>query len=183
MFKTNQATMRKLTALFGLIGLIVFQACEGPVGPEGPIGPIGEPGINILGTTYEVEIDFSESNDFSDFFEFPQDLIESDAVLVYRLSGVDNGRDVWRILPQNYFFQEGVLIYNFDYTFADFSIFLDGPLDYSLLGAEWTDGQIFRIVVFPSDFPDGRIDYSDYEGTMKLLNIEENDFVRIESKK
>lgn len=60
---------------------------------------------------------------------------------------------------------------------------MDGPLDYSLLGPEWTDGQIFRVVVFPSDFAGGRIDLSNYEETMKLLNISEDDFVRIESKK
>ncbi|SIO12663.1 hypothetical protein [Algoriphagus halophilus] len=173
---------RTVKYLFFFIGLITFQACEGPIGPEGPMGPEGEPGINILGTTYEVEIDFTESNDYADLFEFPEDLIESDAVLVYRLSGIDNGRDVWRILPQNYFFEEGVLIFNFDYTISDFSIFLDGPLNYSLLGPEWTDGQIFRVVVLPSDFPSGRIDYSDYENTMKMLNIEESDFIRIDSK-
>lgn len=168
--------MRKITAVLALVGLFAFQACEGP---EGPQGPPGENGVNIVGTTYEVEIDFTEENNYSDLFEFPAANVESDVILVYRLAGVDEGRDIWTMLPQNFFFNEGVLIYNFDFTLEDFSIFLDGPIDFNLLGADWTDGQIFRVVVVPSDFPDARIDYSDYEGTMKMLNIEEDDFVRL----
>ena len=166
--------------ILALFGMFVFQACEGP---EGPQGLPGEPGINILGTTYEAEIDFTSENDYVDLIPFPTPLIESDVILVYRLAGVNNGKDIWTMLPQNLFFQEGVLTYNFDFTFEDFSIFLDGPIDYSMLAPQWTNGQIFRIVVVPSDFPDARIDYSDYEGTMNLLNISEDDFVRIEPKK
>jgi hypothetical protein len=71
--------MKRLLATFGIASIFAFQACEGP---EGPMGPEGEPGINILGTTYEVEIDFTESNDYTDLFEFPEDIVESDAVLV-----------------------------------------------------------------------------------------------------
>jgi hypothetical protein len=176
--------MKNINALIlALFGLLVFQSCEGPLGPEGPQGVPGEPGITIVGTTYEVEIDFTEANDYLDLFDFPSPLVESDVILVYRLAAVDAGRDVWTMLPQNIFFQEGVLIYNFDFTFEDFSIFMDGPIDYSILAADWTDGQIFRVVVVPSDFPGGRIDYSNYEATMNLLNISEDDFVRIESKK
>jgi hypothetical protein len=74
------------------------------------------------------------------------------------------------------------MIYNFDYTMSDFSIFLDGPINYSLLGSEWTDGQIFRVIVLPSDFLSGRINYSDYENTLKLLSIDESDFIRIDAK-
>ncbi|UZD24670.1 hypothetical protein PBT90_14910 [Algoriphagus halophytocola] len=175
--------MRKITAVLALVGLFTFQACEGPMGPEGPQGIPGEDGVNILGTTYEVEIDFTPENNHSDLFQFPAANVESDVILVYRLAGVDDGRDIWTMLPQNFFFQEGVLIYNFDFTLDDFSIFMDGPIDYELLGPDWTDGQIFRVVVVPSDFPAARIDFSDYEATMKMLDIEDADFLRLDSSK
>lgn len=162
-----------------MIGFAAFQACEGP---EGPVGPQGEPGIVIVGTTYEVEIDFNTENDFLDIFDFPSKLEESDAVLVYRLSAVDNGRDVWRQLPQTYFFQEGVLMYNFDYTVDDFSIFLDGAIDLNALPTQWRTDQVFRVIVVPSDFPSSRIDYSDYEAVTKMLGIEDDDFQKVHPK-
>lgn len=174
--------MRKITSSLALIGLLAFQACEGPIGPVGPQGVQGEPGINILGTTYEVEIDFTQANEFSDIFNFPTRLEESDAVLVYRLVGVQNNRDVWRQLPQTYFFDEGVLMYNFDFTVADFAIFLDGPINYQNLGSQWRTDQVFRVIVVPSDFPRGRMDFSDYEAVTQWLGIEEKDFQKLPPK-
>lgn len=177
--------MKKIFSIFTLIGLVAFQACEGPEGPIGPQGPQGiegEPGIVIVGTTYEVELDFTEENDYYGLFDFPTDLVDSDAVLVYRLSAVDNGKDVWRQLPQTYFFSEGVLMYNFDYTIEDFSIFLDGAIDFSTLPDQWDTDQVFRIIVVPSDFPESRIDYSNYEAVTKMLGIEEGDFQKIKAK-
>lgn len=152
------------------------------MGPQGEQGVQGEPGIVIVGTTYEVELDFTADGQYSGLFEFPESLIESDAVLIYRLSAVDNGRDVWRQLPQTYFFNEGVLMYNFDYTVDDFSIFLDGAIDPTILPAQWVTDQIFRVIVVPSDFPSGRIDYSNYEAVTKMLGIEDADFQKIEAK-
>lgn len=164
--------------MLALIGLITFQACEGPEGPIGPEGPQGEPGIVIVGNTYEVEVDFSQANDYAKINNFPQQLVDGDAVLVYRMSAVDNGRDIWRLLPQNYFFNEGVLIYNFDYTLDDYSIFLDGAIDRSILNAQCTTDQIFRIIVVPSDLP-ARIDYSNYDAVTKMLGISDEDFQKI----
>lgn len=180
--------MKKLLPFFSLAALLIFQGCEGPEGPAGLQGPQGqqgaqgESGFNFVGTTYEAEITFTAEDEFGGLFDFPEELVESDVILMYRLSGVDEDRAVWRQLPQTLFFDEGVLIYNFDFTVRDFSIFLDGPIDYTILGPEWTDNQIFRIVVVPSDFPDGRIDYSDYEAVVAWLDIEEQDFVRISNK-
>ncbi len=185
--------MKRLFPIFGLAFLMIFQACEGPAGPAGPQGPEGpqglqgvpgDDGFNFVGTTYEAEANFNADNDYGELFAFPEELFEGDVVLVYRLSGFipETESPVWRQIPQTIFFEEGVLMYNFDFTTADFAVFLDGPIDFSILGPEWTDQQIFRIVVVPSDFPDGRIDFSNYEAVMTWLDIEEEDFVRISSK-
>lgn len=183
--------MKRLLSIFSLLALVVFQACEGPVGPEGPIGPQGpqgiqgapgQDGVNIVGTTYEAEANFSAENDYGEVFDFPEELFEGDVVLIYRLVGVFEDRPIWRQLPQTVFLEDGILMYNFDFTVLDFALFLDGTTDFSLLGPEWTDEQIFRIVVVPSDFPSGRIDFSDYEAVTTWLNIKEEDFVKITSK-
>lgn len=181
--------MKKLFQIFAVIGIISFQACEGPIGPTGPQGqqgqqgPQGAPGVNIVGTTIEVEIDFNEANDYTGFADTPFLLEESDALLVYRLSGVDNNRDVWRLLPQTYFFQEGVLQYNFDYTIADVSIFLDGAIDLSTVPPQWATDQVFRIIVVPSDFIRNRMDLTNYEAVTKMLGITDSDFKKVEVRK
>jgi len=169
--------MKKLAYTFVLIGMFIFQACEGPIGPE---GPIGEPGLNIVGTTYEFEkISFNAGNKYAKVINFPAVLEISDVVLIYRLAAVQGDKDVWAQIPQNIYFNEGILNYGFDFTSNDFGLFLDGTIDFNLLGPEWTNDQIFRIVVVPSDFPSARMDYSDYEAVTKMMGIEDEDFIKI----
>lgn len=175
------------TLILALFGMLVFQACEGPEGPMGMPGIPGEPGVNILGQTFEVELDFTAENNYAGDFDFTVPLEDGDAVLVYMLEqnpASTEERVAWRLLPQTFYLEQGILVYNFDYTVDDFNIFMDdSPIDFSTLDLYWTDGLIFRVVVVPSDLIGARVDYTNYEGTMKLLNISEDDFVRIESKK
>jgi hypothetical protein len=171
--------------LFSLLLLSVF-ACEGPVGPPGPPGQPGVPGedgVNILGAVFEVEADFNPNENFTRFFSFPTDEIEvfdSDVVLVYILwEVVEDGNgdplDLWRLVPQTVFTPEGAFQYNFDYTVLDVRFFLEGEIDLSTLGNDYTQDQIFRIIVIPADFvnPGGRYDFSDYEATIRHFGLEE----------
>lgn len=184
--------MRKLTSIFGLAILMAFQACEGPEGPQGqqgPQGPQGQqgapgaPGVNIVGTTYEATVDFTEEQGWEVILEFPEELVESDVVLTYILWDVVEERPIWRAVPQTIFFPEGPLVYNFDFTQVDIRLFLEGTVDFSTLDEVWTQGQVFRIVVVPSDFPDARIDWTNYEAVTKMLGITDSDFQKIEVKK
>jgi hypothetical protein len=93
-----------------------------------------------------------------------------------------NGNTIWRLLPQTVFFDEGVLVYNFDFSRVDFAIFLETTFDPALLSNSWTRNQRFRIVIIPADFGSARIDYNDYEGVMDLLQLSEKDFVKLKSK-
>lgn len=171
--------MKRFTAILGLIGIMAFQACEGPAGPP---GIDGEDGITIVGEAFEVEVDFTAANDFKEVFQFDPEILDSDVVLVYLQWEQDNGTPIWRPLPQTVFFEEGVLMYNYDFTRFDFSVFLDGPLDYSLLGSDWTQNQLYRVVIVPADFASARIDYSDYDAVTKMLGLDEDDFIRLEPK-
>lgn len=173
--------MKRIATAFALVGMFVFQACEGPEGPQGP------PGIDaeyIVGSTYEIQGTFTVENTYEIGGEFIPPIEESNVVLIYRLAGVDDtGRDQWAILPETYYLAQGILTYIFEFTTDNFVIFLDGDIDFNTLDRSRTDNQVFRIVVVPSDFPTGRIDYSDYEGVTKLLGIEDGDFIRLDSKK
>ncbi|WP_439489268.1 hypothetical protein [Algoriphagus sp.] len=172
--------------ILALMGMLAFQSCEGPAGPPGPPGIDGAPGTNIVGQTFEVVVDFTEANNFADFREFTEPLEDGDAVLVYMLEENPAAEDAagWRLLPQTFYLEEGILVYNFDYTLDDVSIFLDdSPIDFLTLAPYYTNGVLFRVIVIPSDLINGRIDYSDFKGTMDLLNLTEEDFVRVESRK
>lgn len=181
--------MRNLPSIFSLVTLLAFMSCEGPVGPEGPQGiqgaqgQQGAPGVNIVGTTYEAEVDFTEEDGWEAFLEFPNELVESDVILTYILWDMVQNRPIWRAVPQTVFFSEGPLVYNYDFTQTDVRLFLEGTVDFKSLEDVWTQGQVFRIVVIPSDFPDSRIDFSNYEAVTKMLGITDSDFKKIEVKK
>lgn len=177
--------MRRITSIFALIGLMAFQACEGPIGPagpEGPQGPQGAPGVNIVSEVFEVETDFTKANNYEAVFDFDPPIVSSDVVLAFIEWERAGQTPIWRALPQTVFFEQGVLMYNYDFTKDDFRLFLDGPLDYSLLSADWTQDQKFRIVIVPGDFTGSRIDWTNYEAVTKLLGIEEEDFQKVKLK-
>lgn len=181
--------MKKSTILSLSLLLFAVFACEGPSGPigpsgpQGPQGPKGDPGVNILGAVFEIEADFNSENEYSTLFTFPPDEIEvfeSDVVLVYILWEVTEDSDgnalpIWRLMPQTIFLEDGSFQYNFDYTYFDVSIFLDGVYDFNTLGNNWTQDQLFRVVVVPADFAsaNGRYDYSNYAATIQRLKLDD----------
>jgi hypothetical protein len=184
--------MKRILSIFGLAVLMAFQACEGPEGPQGLQGPQGPqglqgvpgaPGVNIVGITYEAEVDFTEAGEWGVVLDFPEELVESDVVLTYILWDVVDERPIWRAVPQTIFFPAGPLVYNFDFSTVDIRLFLEGTVDPGTLDNVWTQDQIFRIVVVPSDFPDSRIDWTNYEAVTKMLGITDADFQKLEVKK
>jgi len=144
--------MKKLFYFLLFLPSLFFTSCEGDQGPP------GLDGTNLLGSIFEINADFSSANDYREFFNYPSDLevFETDVVLIYLLEEtVSDGNggflDVWSLLPQTFFTPDGILVYNFDYTFIDVSVFLDSDFDLSLLGPEFTQNQIFRVAVLPAD--------------------------------
>lgn len=163
--------MRKFFFFLLMPVLPLLSSCKGDPGPPGLNG------VNIVGTTYEVVVDFLPQNDFEATFDFTPPIEPSDVVLTYIEWFTANGNSVWRLLPQTVFFDEGAMQYQFDFTRFDIRIFLEAQFNLSLLGPEWTRNQVFRIVVVPSDFG-GRIDYSNYEAVAAILGIDESKIVR-----
>lgn len=181
--------MKNTTLLLAGLFLAIFSSCEGPAGPpgfDGRDGLDGLDGINILGTVLEIEGTFSVDNDYRIFYEFPEtvEVFESDVVLVYILwEQVDDGNgefiDVWRLLPQTRFLDQGLLQYNYDHTFFDVSVFLESDFDLATLSPGDTDNQIFRIAIMPAEFGENsKFDRSNLDAVMRSLNISEEDVQR-----
>ncbi|MCD9575713.1 hypothetical protein [Flavobacterium soyae] len=167
--------MKKILTLFAVVGLIVFTGCEGPEGPP------GQDGVNIVGTVYENTsanyYNFTEGNNYSVVFNFPQQLIISDVVLVYRLGDVVNGQPLWEFLPETHYFDDEAGIrdftYNFNFTRNYTKIFLEGYDPSNPVPSQFTSNQIFRIVVVPADFA-SKVDKSNYLDVANKLNLKES---------
>ncbi len=169
--------MKKYFAL--LLGFIIV-SCEGPVGPPGPPGPPGP-----IGQVFEVIADFTPSNNYSQIFAFPEEIVvyQSDIVVVYLLWEVDQetGYDVWQQLPVSVFFSGGELQYAFDHTVADVRLFLTGDINLNTIGPGFTQDQIFRIVILPSEYVQANnVNLKDTEAVMNL--VDEETVKRFESK-
>jgi hypothetical protein len=165
--------MKKILLLFSVVVMFVLQGCEGPMGPPGPPGPMFEAEV------FEVTRSFGPNNNFSSLITLNPPILDSDIVLVYLLWDVDNGTPIWRQMPQTVQLDEGDLQYNFDFTRFDVNLFLssaDFPL--TILGPQWTQNQTFRIVLIPGYFGSARIDFSDYNAVMNMLELSETDVVK-----
>ena len=184
--------MKKVSLLLALLTTVFFVSCEGPAGPPGPPGFDGRDGldgldgVNILGTVIDYQDTFSVNNDYTLFFEFPNtvEVFETDVVLVYLLwdqteDNTGQPVDIWRLLPQTIILNEGLLQYNYDHTFFDVSVFLDADFNLALLDPVYTDNQVFRVAILPADLLSGsRIDRSNIDQIMNLINVEEKDIQR-----
>jgi hypothetical protein len=182
--------MKNITLVFSALLSLIILSCEGPVGPPGPPGfdgVDGVDGVNILGQVLEIEGTFDAGNDYSIFYEFPTtvEVFESDVVLVYLLWDVDvdgNGEplDIWRLLPQTRILNQGLLQYNYDFTFLDVLLFLESDFDLGTLSPGDTDNQVFRIAIVPAEFAQSsKMDTSNIEEVMSSLNVREIDINRI----
>ncbi|MDX1284147.1 MAG: hypothetical protein R3182_04000 [Draconibacterium sp.] len=169
--------MKKLASILIIAMAMIIASCEGPIGPPGMPGEPGVDGGIMLGSIFEIEGDFTQSNNYNLYFEFPSsfEIYDTDVVLVYILWEQVDGLDVWRLLPQTVVLPEGVLQYNFDYTLADVQVFLEFTVPESSLRPAETKDQIFRIAVLPADFAAKEtVDVTDFNSILKSPEIKLN---------
>ncbi len=170
--------MKTLAQLLIFLATISLVSCEGPMGP---VGPPGADGDAIIGTVFEIEDDFTPANKYRLVFYYPNSfkMYDTDIVLVYMLWEVtDDGKDVWRLMPQTVVLKEiyddwaetDVLQYNFDYTFTDVQIFLEGTVDFNTLLPAETNDQVFRVVVLPADFA-AKANINNFDALMKTPEL------------
>ena len=168
--------MKKISILFISFVLVLFNSCTGDIGPQGYDGFDGLDGLDgadgLIGSIFEVEATFTPDG-YEYFEDIPAaiEVFDTDIVIAYTLSGVDDGVDIWEPLPQTIFLDNEILLYGYDHTFSDVRFFLDGTIDLNTLESKYTDNIIFRVAVIPADFASS-INTSDINEVMGALNID-----------
>ncbi|WP_296382842.1 hypothetical protein [Winogradskyella sp.] len=150
---------------------LLLTSCTGDQGPPGFDGFDGQDGTIIASSAFEIELDFTETNNYEFIEAYGFEVLPTDVTLVYVLWETLNGQDVWRLTPQTVQFDNGYLVYNYDFTQTDVRFFLDGTTDFSALDDSYTLAQVFRVVVVPADNV-GRTDYTDIQNVITKYNIQ-----------
>ena len=169
--------MKRILPFITMFALLLT-ACEGPQGPPGFDGLDGINADEYAAQSFERTVDFQYFDDSGlqeTFINLPYDILDSDAVLVYRLEGIVEidgvSTEAWAPLPQNFFLENGNIIqYIFNHTFADVELLIDGNFDLSILDSGFTQNQTFRIVIVPADAING-IDTSDFNIVVNTFSI------------
>ena len=164
--------MKKFTLVLAFIGMITLQSCS------------TNNGNNNYNTTSEVfeytHVNFLPNN-YSVVLTYPHSILSSNMVLVYRLSGSFQGEDIWKLLPETYYFNDGTLDLRYDNNFTRFDteIHLEG---FNLAGVNnsYKLNQIFRVVVVPGYFgKNNKMNFKDYNAVVKALNIDESKIIKV----
>lgn len=169
--------MKKFTLILAFIGMITLQSCtvndnENDGIDNDTISEVFEYGnVNFL------------PNDYSSVLVFPHTIYNSDMVLVYRLSGTFQGEDIWKPLPETYFFGDGTLDlrYDFDFTRFDAQVYMEG-FDLAGVSSSYRLNQVFRVVVIPAYFGNktAEVNLKDYKAVVKAFNIDESKIVKVQ---
>lgn len=171
--------MKHILSFIAVFALL-FTSCTGPQGPPGFDGFDGIDGINgqdgglIVASAFEIEVNFNADNNFQFTEPYGFEVLPSDVTLVYIEWETDAGAPIWRLLTQTEYFDNGILVYNYDFTQQDVNFFLDGTIDFNTLDDSWTQNQAFRVVVIPADNIDG-LDTSDLNLIMNASSIQSFD--------
>ncbi len=85
--------------------------------------------------------------------------------------------DVWKLLPETYYFNDGTLNFGYenDFTQFDAQVSLHG-YDLAGLNNEYKLDQVFRVVIVPGYFSNRTstvVDFSDYKAVIKAFQIDE----------
>ena len=172
--------MKKILTLLAVVGLMAFTSCEGPEGPPGYDGEQGPPGY--INEIFEVDVNFSSGNGYSTTFPLNPVIEKNYNILVYQLVNTNDGIDTWALLPQLYYFDNGSAQYNYDFSFDQFTIFIDANFALNLLPSSFITGKTFRVVIIPgavynkSSF---KPDYSDYNAVIKKYNIDDSNVEKL----
>lgn len=167
--------MNKITLFFVFIGMFTLNSCT--VNDQND-----DVDNDTIAEVFEVTTSFGSNNGYKRNVTFNPPIYSTDMVLVYHLYEVDNGVDVWRLMPQTYYFDNGVeLDYNYDFTQYDVNLFLGSNVFLDFFSSVWTQNQTFRLVVIPAMFTNRMsVDFKDYDKTIDLLGYKNTKIIKLE---
>jgi hypothetical protein len=163
--------MKNITLFLAFIGMMTLQSCE--------VTEIYED-TNVPRTeVFEKTTSFNSLNNYGIKVVFDPPIYSSDSVLVYHLYDVVNGQDVWKLMPQTYYFNDGgELDFNFDYTRSYVNIYLTANFRLNTLSPDWTQNQTFKIVIIPDGFAK-TVNKNDINAVMSALKVSQSDIKKI----
>ena len=92
--------MKNITLILAFIGMMTLQSCE--------VTEVYETVDKSPRTeVFEVTTSFNSNNNYSKLVVFDPPIYSNDSVLIYHLYDVVNGQDVWKLMPQTYYFNDG----------------------------------------------------------------------------
>ena len=168
--------MKKISLILAFIGMITLQSCtvndnDGDAIDNDTIAEVFEySNVNFFPNSYSVVLNY------------PHAILSSDMVLVYRLSGTFQGEDIWKPLPETYYFGDGTLDlrYDFDFTRFDAQVYMEG-FDLAGVSSSYRLEQVFRVLVIPAYFgKDSKVDLNDYNAVVKAFNIDESKIIKVQ---
>ncbi|MBP6757344.1 MAG: hypothetical protein KA210_14475 [Bacteroidia bacterium] len=164
--------MKKITLFLVFIGMMTLQSCE--------VTEITDTVDNdTISEVFEVTTSFNSNNNYSRLVTFNPPIYSSDVVLVYHLYDTVNGEDIWKLMPQTYYFSDGgELDFNFDYTRYNVNIFLSANFSLTTLPSSWTQDQTFRIVIIPASFATS-VNKNSIDAVMSALKVEKTEIQKI----
>ncbi len=166
--------MKKFTLILAFIGMIILQSCSVKDNQNMPDN-------DTISEVFEYTNVNFQPNNFSVILTYPHPIYTSDMVLVYRLSGIFQGEDIWKLQPETFFFDDGTLDfeYNFDFTRYDVNLYMNG-FDLQSVSNQYRLNQVFRVVIVPGYFgKNNTLKNKEYKSVVKALNIEESKIKKI----
>ena len=169
--------MKRITLLFVFIGMITLQSCT--------VNEVKDDyDSDTISQVFEYSnVNLTNSNGYSRVLNFPFAIYSSDMVLVYRLTGVDAGKDVWKLLPETYYYDDGTLDFGYknDFTRVNAVVELFG-FDLPGLNPDFRLNQVFRVVVIPGSFASKSVavDFKDYEAVSKKYQLDKANVIKVQ---
>lgn len=164
--------MKKIITLLALVGMLSLQSCTTTTDTNYVDN-------DTISEVFEVTTSFNSTNNYSKIVPLNPPIFTSDVILVYRLAGVFNGQDVWKLMPETRYFADGTMDfgYDFDFTINDVNIFMVGN-DLLSVTNDYRLNQVLRIVIVPGRFASS-INKNNYAAVISALNINESKIKKI----
>ena len=170
--------MKKILLLLAMTGTLAFTGCTNDDEPD-----IIENNYTVKAEVFELSnVDFDPSNQFSILYNLgTAPLQPADMILVYRLRNVLEGRDIWELIPRTYYFaNEQELDYDYNFTRNDIELYLSFTDGLNMAAIpEFTQNQVFRIMIIPGWDNTARLDKTDYEAVANRYGISESNIKKI----
>ena len=178
--RMNYKSMSKKIILLLVIAIgTSFISCAGPEGAQGPPGPTGYTVESEVFELRNVNFDLDINNEYSIYRSLNPQILLSDNILIYRMSGTINSQTpIWQLIPRTIYFDNGnELDYDYDFSRVDFTIYAGGNYNIATTPS-FLFNQTFRIVIIPGYLSNkgsqNAINLDNYNAVIKAYHIDES---------